>query len=145
MVHGRGARVYIFGKMSPKYTRNNDFTEKTAQNAASGVFPENFLPKLHPFCQNGCIFSKIFSRSYTRCPFFRKKTGKIDGSGVYCEKKSSELHPITRIPDTNACFGRFLLSGSWAGAAGNDAAGLADHISMRELVDHMSMASGQTA
>ena len=89
-VYGKGARVYIFRKMSPKYTRNNDFTEKTAQNAASGV---------------------------------------------YCEKKSSELHPITRLPDANVYFGRFLLSGSWPGASGNDAAGLADNI---------SMANGQT-
>ena len=56
-------------------------------------------------------------------------------AGVYCEKKSSELHPITRLPDANAYFGRFLLSGSWPGASGNDAAGLADNI---------SMANGQT-
>ena len=125
----------IFGKMSPKYTRNNDFTEKTAQNAASGVFPEIFLPKLHPFCQNGCISAKKNLRVTPDARFFVKKRAKSMDRVYIARKKISELHPITCLPDANAYFGRFLLSGSWPGASGNDAAGLADHI---------SMANGQT-
>lgn len=94
-VYGKGARVYIFRKMSPKYTRNNDFTEKTAQNAASGVFPEIFLPKLHPFCQNGCISAKKILRVTPDARFFVKKRAK-SMNRVYIARKNPQSYTRSR-------------------------------------------------